>query len=290
MPNQPLTEEEINWIQQGRLTRLTDNEPALIAPMGAERYLALQLFEDHAKRFALRKTIAGKNLVIVPGYANNAFLFAQAGAKSVTVYDKDPVTIAFIKAIKNYYYFQEAKKPNIGELVSALTDWYPPLLAAPKSKINNLPSLLFYPIGLRKKYFIYLLSLLKKAVLTKSPSQYMLNQDITCFKGEALKLLKANINCDVLYIPYLLGVKHGIEAEGEIVKFITKFLHLNPKSQIIITPIKKAKEFGLVGKRYFNALPYNSLSQIPALKSYLQYEDNAWFGSQGLCVLGNDIL
>ena len=104
-----LTKREIEWILELRITRVTDEKEVLIYPMGAERYLSTVLFGNKINRYNIRNDIEGKNVLVIPGYGNSGFLFTEAGAKSVTVYDKDPVTIAWMKAFKKFYHYREYK-------------------------------------------------------------------------------------------------------------------------------------------------------------------------------------
>ena len=107
-----LSNKDKKWILERRVTRLYDHKEVQIYPMGAERHLSSVLFENKKGRYHVRTDIEGKNVLVIPGYGNSSFLFAQAGATSVTVYDKDPVTIAWIKAFKKYYHYREQGTGN----------------------------------------------------------------------------------------------------------------------------------------------------------------------------------
>lgn len=107
-----LSKQEKKWISERRVTRLSDNKEVQIYPMGAERYLSTMLFENKKGRYNIKADIEGKDVLVIPGYGNSGFLFAHAGAKSITVYDKDPVTVAWIKAFRKYYHYREEGTGN----------------------------------------------------------------------------------------------------------------------------------------------------------------------------------
>ncbi len=127
--------------------------------MGAERYLASVLIQPQQNKYSILNHIQDKKVLVIPGHGNNAFLFAQVGAKSVTVYDKDPVTIAWIKSFKQYYHYKESMGPSIGELLTALTAWYPPLITLPtgkyKNKYTGSPNPIFYDESIFITYLIW---------------------------------------------------------------------------------------------------------------------------------------
>lgn len=102
IPPISLSAQEIKWLSEQRVTRLTDNKEVQIYPMGAERYLSSRLSGHRNKQYDLRPDIENKDVLVIPGYGNSSFLLANAGAKSITVYDKDPVTITWMKAFKNF--------------------------------------------------------------------------------------------------------------------------------------------------------------------------------------------
>ena len=121
-----LSKQEKKWLFERRVTRTTDGKEVQIYPMGAERYLWLVLSGKQNNHYPIQHEILEKDVLIIPGHGNTAFLFALAGAKSVTVYDKDPITIAWMKAFKKYYHYRQEAYPSIGEILTALTSWYPP--------------------------------------------------------------------------------------------------------------------------------------------------------------------
>lgn len=288
-----LTQQEKNWIVEQRLTRLTDMAPCLIYPMGAERHLSTVLLEGNPLgQFDLHSKIAGKHLLIIPGYGNSAFLFAEAGAASITVIDKDPVTIAWMKAYKAYYHYRQPKEadgrvyPSVGELLSLLTCWYPPRVNLPFGQYKHWLYFMFAPQRLRRAYFFYMLSLIKQAVLEKAGSGYEWDKEIEFHVGELhqrIDVLKQK-QFDVAFVPYLLGVRHGIEDEHDIVKFMAQLSARVPQGLMVVTPTEHKKEFYVLGKRYFETTSYASLEDIPGLASYHLCSDKTWYDTQGLAL------
>ncbi len=285
-----LTHQEIQWILEQRLTRLTDNQEVLIYPMGAERYLSSLLFGYKNSRFNIKKMIVGKDILIIPGFGNSGFLFAEGGAQSITIYDKDPVTIAWMKAFKKYYHYREYDRtghpyPSIGELLAALTCWYPPRIQVPKNKFKNKLLWLFQPQLLRRAYIFYMLYLAQSAIQSRSEEHYELKKNIQFFVGEIDQVgIDHHRIFDTAFVPYLLGVKNGIEQVEDIVTFMDKIYTLVPQGHILVNPTRKTKEFYLFGQRYFNTTKYSALQNIPELKTYQISIDEHWFRTQGLAI------
>lgn len=282
-----LSKQETKWLKEQRVTRLTDNKEVQIYPMGAERYLASVLLGHKKGRYDLRPEIENKNILVIPGYGNSGFLFAQAGAKSVTVYDKDPVTIAWVKAFKKFYHYREYDhSPSVGELLTALTYWYPSLISLPSGKFANLLCWGIYPQQLRRTYLFYMLSLVQQALRLKTTENFELDKAIQFHTGELKHLLSSKEQpvFDTAFVPYLLGVENGIEKGKDIVEFIEHLLTIIPKGHLLVTPSRDLKEFRLLGKSYFVTTGYATIQAIPELKNYLYAEDNAWFRTQGLAI------
>ena len=287
--NTTLSKQELKWIIDQRVTRISDNEEALIYPMGAERFLSLVLSGDKPERYNIKEDIQGKRVLVIPGYGNSAFLFAEAGAKSVTVYDKDPVTIAWIKAFKNYYHYRTSQlSPSIGELLAALTQWYPPLLKLPTGRIKNSLCWAINPKALRRTYIFYILSLVQEAIQSQAKGNFELENDIEFHTGELSHLIKSKEEqtFDTVFVPYLLGVRNGIESEQSIVEFIKNLIKIVPNGSILVTPSQNVKEFHFFGQSYFETTDRANIQSIPGLKPYLITEDNEWFKPQGLVVFG----
>jgi len=284
-----LSKQEKNWLLERRVTRLADNKEVQIYPMGAERYLSASLFGTQKSSYNIQSDIAGKNILVIPGYGNSGFLFAQAQAQSVTVYDKDPVTLAWIKAFKKYYHYREGSAyPSIGELLTALTKWYPPIIALPFGNYRNRLFWALHPNLLRRVYIHYMLSLVAHALQAKSGDNCELDKNIQFYTGTINKVFmdKKHPEFDTAFVPYLLGVRNGIEQTADIVPFIQKLLTIVPKGHILVTPTNNKKEFYIVGKSYFITPGYSNMLDIPELQQYLIDEDRKWFRTQGLTVFG----
>jgi hypothetical protein len=287
-----LSKQEKKWILERRVTRLTDNKEVQIYPMGAERYLFSSLFENKG-HYSISKEIKGKDVLVIPGYGNSGFLFAQAGAKSVTVYDKDPVTITWIKAFKKYYHYREQSMsksyPSIGDLLAALTCWYPPLIKLPSGNFANSLCWATQPNLLRRTYIHYMLSLVEQAVQSKIQENFELDKNIQFYTGTIDKLMmsKEKQIFDTAFVPYLLGVKNGIENEADIVSFIKQLFQLVPSGHILINPSRNTKEFYFLGQSYFVTTPYANIQDIPGISPYVVGEDRDWFRTQGLVILSS---
>lgn len=282
-----LGKQEKQWIIEQRVIRLTDNKEVQIYPMGAERFLSSILFGEKNSCYDIRADIEGKNVLVIPGHGNSGFLFAQAGAKSVTVYDKDPVTIAWIKAFKKYYYYREQndvkRYPSIGELLSALTCWYPPLLELPFGKYIHMFFWLIQPNTLRRVYIHYALFLARQAIQSKTKEAYEFEKNLHFHSGTIETITREQL-FDTAFVPYLLGVKNGIETEKEIIQFMRQLFALTPGGRILVNPSRNTKEFYCLGKRYLETIPFNSIQSIPALASHYLQEDKNWFRTQGLVI------
>lgn len=292
-----LTSQEKKWIVTRRVTRLSDGKEVLIYPMGAERYLSSVLFGTKINRYPIKTDVIDKNILVIPGYGNSSFLFAKAGASSVTVYDKDPVTIAWMKAFKKYYHFREYNQqgkpyPSIGELLNALTRWYPPLLTLPSQKFSNGLFWILNPKLLRRAYIHYMLSLARHAIQSPNKTSFELEKNVQFYTGELHHLIKHQKNTlfDTAFVPYLLGVRQGIEDEKDIAEFIHKLANIVvPTGPILVNPARNTKEFYLIGQRYFTTTCYENIRFIPGLEQYQQEEDKYWFRTQGLAVFRNII-
>lgn len=286
-----LNKQEKNWILEQRITRISDQKEVLIYPMGAERYLSSILTGIQNNRYNIKADITGKNVLIIPGYGNSCFLFAQSGAKSITVYDKDPVTIAWIKAFKKYYHYREYSEsgtpyPSIGELLTTLTCWYPPRLDLPKGSFINTVYWLLNPKALRRKYIFYMVYLAQQAIKNKEQNTFELEHNIQFYAGELKQLLnnKNNPVFDTAFVPYLLGVSNGIEKTADIVQFIKQLIRLVPNGVLIVSPSQNKKEFFILGQSYFVTTGYPDLASLPGLESLVLYDDKDWFKTQGLTV------
>lgn len=288
-----LSKQEKKYILEQRVTRLSDNKEVQIYPMGAERYLASILSgkKNCRSQYKMGMDILGKDVLVIPGHGNSGFLFAQAGVRSVTIYDKDPVTIAWMKAFKKFYNYREYRKngkpyPSIGELLAALTHWYPPLIALPAGKYFNSLSWVLNPNLLRRAYIHYMVSLVQRAIQSKTHDNFELDKNIQ-FHAGTIDTLRTNNEkpiFDVAFVPYLLGIENGIEKKDEIVVFIKQVLAFIPQGRLLVTPSQNTKDFYVIGKRYFVTTGYIAIQNIPELADYFIAEDKEWFRRQGLAI------
>ncbi|AUH72996.1 ABC transporter permease [Legionella sainthelensi] len=288
-----LSKQEKKWILERRVTRLSDNREVQIYPMGAERYLSSALMGNQKCRYNIRSDVEGKNVLVIPGHGNSSFLMAQAGAKSVTVYDKDPVTIAWMKAFKKYYHYREydaqgKSLASIGELFTSLTYWYPALINIPGVKLIHFLLWIGHPNSLRRTYIHYMVALVQKAIQMKRKEDFEFDKKIQFHVGtvDEISIIQEKQSFHTVFIPYLLGVENGIENEKEIVQFLKKLIEIIPNGRIIVSPSKDVKDFYFFGKRYFVTTEYTNIYDIPGLKEYLLENDEHWFRSQGLAVFG----
>ncbi|PWY54032.1 ABC transporter permease [Legionella qingyii] len=287
-----LSKQEKKWILDRRITRLSDNKEVQIYPMGAERFLSSALTGNQKNRYDIRSDIEGKNVLVIPGFGNSSFLFALAGAKSVTAFDKDPITIAWMKAFKKYYLYREYDYrgnplPSIGELLDALTCWYPPLVTLPYGKFTNFLFWIIYPNSLRRIYIHYMLVLVQRAIQSKIQTNFELDKNIQFHVGTIDQILSDQKQAfDTAFVPYLLGVENGIEKEKDIVDFIRQLVKIIPDGFILVTPSRDMKEHYITGKSYFYTTGYSNIQAIPGLETYVIGEDKYWFRTQGLAIFG----
>lgn len=289
-----LSKQEKKWLLERRITRLSDNKEVQIYPMGAERYLASALARHQKNRYNIRADIEEKNVLVIPGYGNSSFLFALAGAKSVTAYDKDPVTIAWMKAFKKYYLYREYDAqgnslPSIGELFAALTCWYPPLVTLSSGKLVHFLFWAIHPNSLRRAYIHYMVSLVQRAIQSQKQTNFELDKNIQFHVGTVDKILMSDKKqtFDTAFVPYLLGVENGIEKEKDIKHFIEQLITIVPNGHILVTPSRSTKEYYFTGKSYFLTTGYSDIQAIPELKKYVIGEDKYWFRTQGLALFGS---
>lgn len=168
------------------------------------------------------------------------------------------MTIAWVKAFKKYYHYREYNNsgkpyPSIGELLTALTKWYPPLLKLPSGVIKNSVFWIVNPKLLRKSYIYYMLKLTRQAVQLRVQNEFEFDHHIEFYAGELKHLIKNHPSktFDTVFVPYLLGVQNGIEKEKDIVSFIKQLIELVPYGHILVTPSKALKNSIWLGKVTF---------------------------------------
>ncbi len=280
-----VSQSERDWVLNRQVLRLTDNKEVQIYPMGAERFLSSCLKQQQLKFYPIQEAIRGKNILTIPAHGNSSFLFAQAGARSIHAYDQDPVTIAWMKVFKKYYHFREAKNlPSIGELLDALTQWYPPRLRLAQGNHLNWIKHALCPNALRRTYVHYLVHLAQTALKDKDSADYELEADLTFHTGSLQEIIHSGKEYDTAFIPYLLGVKNGIEQQSDVIDFIYNLIKQIPCGVILVTPSQTTRDFYLFGKRYLETLHGHNLSELKAIKKFLLQNDDRWFRAQGLAV------
>ncbi|HFL2714591.1 TPA: ABC transporter permease [Legionella pneumophila] len=282
-----LTPQERKWILEKRVLRLTDNKEVQIYPMGAERYLFSMLSSNDNNRNFIKREITGKDILVIPGHGTSCFYFAYFGSKSVTVYDTDPVTIAWVKAFKKFYHYRGHDSqvyPSVGDIIIALTRWYPPYLRLPVGNSVNYFYYLMNPNALRCIYIHYMLLLVQKAVQSEQSGEFELSARIHFHPAKLDSSdLSTNTIYDTAFVPYLLG--GGIENQEEIIQFIKLIVQFVPKGHILITPSHNTKEYYYVGKRYFVTTGLKNIHDISGVSSYIVDEYDHWYRTQGLVVL-----
>jgi hypothetical protein len=245
-----LTEEEKSWILKRNLTRM-DGEDVILRPWGAEQARRRSLFEDSPS--SIREYFNGKDVLVIPGYANNGFLLAeQGGASSVTVYDKDPVTIAWLKAIKQYYHWPLDNGRSIGEAF-------------------------VQGANVSKDYFILAI---QKAVQGADPERFAWDKSIEFYVGDVDRVLKDQNGraFDTVFVPYLLGVNRGVENEADITYFVEQLIKIAPAGKMLVTPSgDRPYVYSYVPRGFF-------IKDLPVLSRYFVGGAHQWHGSFGMAV------
>jgi len=131
-----------------------------------------------------------------------------------------------------------------------------------------------------------MLSLVHQAIQSKIQGNFELDKNIQFHAGTVNKILTSTEKpvFDTVFVPYLLGVKNGIEKEKDIVNFIEQIIKLVPKGHILVNPSRNTKEFYITGKHYFITTGYPNIQNIPDLRAHFIKEDQYWFRTQGLAV------
>ena len=133
-----------------------------------------------------------------------------------------------------------------------------------------------------------MLSLVRQAIQSKTKDNFELDKNIQFHAGTVNKILMSNEKpvFDTIFVPYLLGVKNGIEKEKDIVDFIEQLIKFIPKGHLLVNPSRNSREFYITGKQYFVITGYSNIQTIPDLRAYFIKEDKYWFRTQGLAVFG----
>lgn len=228
-----LTVTERVWIRSRELKR-KDGGAVLIAPMGSEIDLVERLdlsgggLSFRGPLYDVISAVKDKDVWVIPGFSSNGFLMANAGARSVTVFDNDPVTIAWLKAVYKYFrYIPDGKKGSIGEIFMHKPDM-----------------ILEYGSDLTRGQSIeeYLISMIREAE-RKDDKGELSGRDLAFektmeFKVRDIKTLVAGSErTDVIFCPWLLGLENGIK-EPEEIQEIIEGLARRATNFVMITPLK----------------------------------------------------
>ena len=144
------------------------------------------------------------------------------------------------------------------------------------------------PNLLRRAYIHYMLFLVREAIQAKTQDIFELDKNIQFHTGTLDEVLKSKRSpiFDTVFVPYLLGVKNGLEKKDEIVRFIEQLIKLTPSGKILVSPSRSTKDFYIMGKRYFITPGYSNIQAISELRNYVIAEDRYWSRTQGLVVFG----
>jgi hypothetical protein len=249
--------------------RRDSGEKLLLEPLGAEQAVT-DLFtgdsnfsfyaEAHAAGAALLKSnIVGRNVLVVPAYSSNAFLFRTLGAREVVGIDADGATIGALTTVRDYFF-----SGGIGPL---LMNWsrHPEF----HSSTTELPELQTRPGATRDEV---LRTLLQTHVELAADSQPLHGIE---FKQAALGSLPNSLvprvgnmpdlanRFDFIYVPYLLAIANGVSTPEAIHQAVADLYHAAaPGAKILITPFSNSEA---QIQRYFGA---SDGVQIQDLKGY----------------------
>jgi len=207
-----LTDLEKEWILTKNLKR-KDGKNVLLIPMGMEFDWHRRLDPDSENSINLE--LVGKRVLAVPGYSINGFLLAQQGAAEVDVYDADPVSIAWLKAVYCYFNYQPVpKQSTIGERFLKGEDISSLLVEAVKQNVDE--------------------------------SQYRWEKRMH-FKVGRVDQIPMNQPYDFVFVPGLLGFSNGINSLPEMVSTVRiLFTHITMDGRILITPSRYYDLGGMV--------------------------------------------
>jgi len=236
-----LTKAEQNIILNGKLIRI-DGEPIKLMAEGNEMELCyffrLQSLAQGNNQIAsqlLRENIVGKRILVIPAYATNSFVFKQLGAAEVVGVELDPITATWVKALRDHFHFE-----RVGDFFVANADLTtflnsPPLLAMKKGKsslevvVEKLQSAVrsaAAPTPLEGVEFL-------QACLGPVP------QGLSGIERLG-SVLKEKKGFDFIYVPFLFGQCHGIQAGQAIKEALDELWQAaNPGARVMITPFHR---------------------------------------------------
>ncbi len=224
-----LTEEEIQLLKEEPRDRIDGGE-VLLLPRGAELELRKRLEGGYPNLPEFDLGIKNKDVLVVPGYSMNGFLLAEYGnTKSVTVYDLDPSTIAWLKAIKKYWNYKGSNSSDtVGEIFM-----YPSL-----ETDNEM---------LIKAMYASMRQMIRKALSEDFPTRekgaYEWDKNIAFEVADILDLdsqIGKRSSFDFVFIPWLFGQSRGIPVTPTDVFAVLEELKKISKNnaRVMITPIE----------------------------------------------------
>jgi len=251
-----LTPKEIKIIKSanvgalGKLKR-ADGGDVLLQPFSSELDLYARLQARHPDfvndkkiKEKLDLEIKDKNVLVIPGYSINGFILAEEGAKSVTVYDADPNTIAWLKAIKKFWHHRELKSGHVmlsvGEAFMANADLNTTSKLSATGRLPKALTTTGYMVKLIKQAIdIYYSDPQKRS--EKGILSTELNRNITFRKGKVEKIsrdLALREPYDFVFIPWLLGEEQELRKEkSRVLRVLRQIRQVSsPDVRIMITP------------------------------------------------------
>jgi len=239
-----LSAQERAYVVNFNLKRATDNNTVLLhtdpdVMEFTEMIMRSEKGWGHAElRDILENHIKGKRVLIVPAYQNLAFLFALLGAKQICAVDLDPVTIAWLKAIRNNFYHD-----NLGEAYMNLSAF--PDYDAEVSAVHRIKGLIRRNglVGaLNEQTFFQ--AALANIVLADPVPQPLANvafyQASLGPKQGAERVTTALSGLegfDLIFVPWILGIKNGITDPVAIQEAYEDIYALaKPGAKVMITP------------------------------------------------------
>ncbi|MBU0501955.1 MAG: hypothetical protein ABIH69_03750 [bacterium] len=214
------------------LTREDGKASVLIEAMPHEQNLCLFLQKQgglagrlEAEELVLAKDllnnyIRGQKVLVVPAYSVNAFLFKLFGAREVVGVDADQRTISWLRAIANNFNYRE-----IGEIFMSFCR-YPNIYAM----LNVLPGMSREAKGKE------LLSRIQEAVTTNNNNLGGV-RFLKGFLGELAGVFRGREAFRFIYVPFLLGIKNGVEDRESISKSFEDIWEVaEPGARVMIAP------------------------------------------------------
>lgn len=251
----------------GTLQR-ADRGPIILAPFGLEWAVSSFFREAYHLPFMnpiaheiKEKYIKGKRVLVVPAYSTNPYILKAVGAREVVGLDADEATVEWQRAIQQYF-----GQDEIGQDYLALAN-YPDNKAS--HRLDEKYKKYLEPhhgINFEKGFRDKIQTVISQNKPT-SPLQGVrfIQAGLGVSKGSKIPdvlsvIPEAKRNFDFLFVPYLLGVKNGIESEQEVRKTLDELWELgHDGSAVMITPFSNTEEdmkemFGVESGRIISEL------------------------------------